>query len=145
MTEIKVEADTISLRAGMIESEANHDADWVVQWDVSAIKVRRHAASVFQEKKSPRLQHKMWNLWITIFRQLAANQWPTTVMIIIARKKEFRYIFLTLIIISPNLPENYSIYDPDEDDYNQLSFYQFLPVLYFGAAVFVFSSNNLLQ
>lgn len=44
-----MEADTISLTAGMIESGVNHDVDWVVQWDVSTIKVRWRAASVLRK------------------------------------------------------------------------------------------------
>lgn len=36
----KEEADTISLRGGMMEWRVNHNADGVVQRDVSAIKVQ---------------------------------------------------------------------------------------------------------
>lgn len=44
-----MEADTISLRAGMIVSGVNHDSDWLVQWYDSAIKVRWHDASVLRK------------------------------------------------------------------------------------------------
>lgn len=44
-----MEADTISLRAGVIELGVNHDTDWVVQWDASAVEVRRRAASVLRK------------------------------------------------------------------------------------------------